>query len=234
MRRGNWTSVLAMVLGLAVSVAWQGCGGDDGGPSARFTGDVSGVSPTQASVRTPSSSILAAVDWMLPSRAHAQSTCPALHLLACASNGRDDAVCRRVDSESCNFDVSIDVLENLFAGGSFFFVDDANGNGREDSGEATATLTNPLGQVCNGSVVAMSDVAIDFLGGSATAAAVVKDPNTCPDTTPGPIATSTPSVLPTQSPYGYGASLHQPPSTMLAFLFGAGALGLILPRRPRR
>jgi len=228
------TRVLAVIFGLLVGLLGQGCGGDDNGPSARFTGAVSGVSPTQASVPLRSRPLLAAVEWMLPTLAHAQSTCPALHLLACASNGRDSAVCRHVDADSCNFDVSLDVLENLFAGGTFFFVDDANGNGQEDSGEATAMLTNPLGAVCNGSVVALTDVAIDFLGGAATAVSVVKDPNTCPDTTPGPAPTATPSVLPTQSPYAYGASLNQPPSSMLAFLFGAGAIGLILPRRRSR
>ena len=48
--------------------------------------------------------------------------------------------------------------------------------------------------------------------------------------------TGTPANTPTgtTTPYVYGASINQPPSTMVAFLFGAGALGLILPQRRRR
>jgi hypothetical protein len=230
MRRREQLGVLALVLASSVAILGQGCGGDDSGPHATFVGNVSGVSPTQASVPLRSRPALAALDWMLPSIAHAQSTCPALHILACATNGRDSAVCRRVDTDDCGLEVSLDVLEND-AGGTFFFVDDADGNGREDADESTAMLTNPLGAICNGSVVTLTDVSIDFLGGTATAVSLVKDPDTCPPgSNPTPIATA----FPTPTPYIYGTSLNQPPSTMLAFLFGAGAVGLILPRRRSR
>jgi hypothetical protein len=223
---------LAITLASFVAVFGLGCGGDDHGPSARFVGDVRAVIPTQTSLRTSARPALAAVDWMLPSDAIAQSTCPALHVLACVSNGRDEARCRSVDADSCELDVSIDVLDNFFSDGTVFFVDDANGNGREDAGESTAMLTNPLGAVCNGSVVTLTGVAIDFVGGSATAISAIKDPDTCASITPGP---GTPGFrTPTPSPYSYGASLNQPPTTMLAFLFGAGAVGLILPRRRAR
>ena len=228
MRRRERAKLAALVLALAAGVLGQGCGDDDDGPSARFIGNVSGVSPTQASVPLRSRPLHAAIDWMMPPLAHAQSTCGALHVLMCASNGRDDAVCRGVDADSCSFDVSLDVLDNFFAGGSLFFVDDANGNGREDADEDTAILTNPVGLVCNGSVVTLTDVAIDFLGGSATAISVVKNPDTCSATA---VPTSGFTPIPTVP---YGASLNQPPGTMLAFLFGAGALGLIIPRRRSR
>ena len=218
-----------LLLAALVGVLGQGCGGDDHhGGSAEFTGNVSAVAPAQASVPLRHRPLLAALGWWLPSAAIAQSSCPALHVLACASNG-NDTQCHRVDSDSCAFDVSIDTLDSSFASGMVFFVDDANGNGSQDDGEATATLTNELGSVCNGSVVTLSGVVIDFLGSTATAVSVVKNPDTCPATTPTPVTTVTPTK--TATPYSAAASLNQPPSTLLAFLFGSGAVGLVLPRR---
>ena len=80
----------------------------------------------------------------------------------------------------------------------------------------------------------LDDVQIDFTPGTAhaTAGSVRKDPDTCTNATPGPTATSTPGPSPT--PYSVAAPLHPPPSTMLAMLYGAGAVGLLLPVRRRR
>ena len=45
--------------------------------------------------------------------------------------------------------------------------------------------------------------------------------------------TAAPGAVSTPPPYGQSASLNEPPSTMLAFLFGSGAVGLLIPRRRR-
>jgi hypothetical protein len=56
----------------------------------------------------------------------------------CVSNGRDTAVCSKVDPTDCRVSVSVDVLLDDFAGGSFGFVDDTDGTGAIDSGEPIA------------------------------------------------------------------------------------------------
>ena len=119
-------------------------------------------------------------------------------------------------------------------GGAFGFVDDANDNGERDPGETIAFLFAALGRLCEGTVVKLDDVQIDFTPGTAhaTAGSVRKDPDTCTNATPGPTARSTPGPSPT--PYSVAAPLHPPPSTMLAMLYGAGAVGLLLPVRRRR
>lgn len=228
--------VIVPILSIAVGAGgmWWGCG-SSGGPFATFQGNVSSVSPPQSMREAPLHRWLAEVDSLVLPKALAQSTCPAKHVIACATNGRDNAVCVRVDSE-CGFSVSLDVLGGDFSKGSFGFVDDVNSNRAADSGERVAFLFTSLGRVCNGTVVTLKNVAIDFNNGSATAGSVVKDPDTCPPTTPTP--TRTPSVGPTRTPTYYAAaSLNQPPSKMLAFLSALGVVGLLLPprrRRPRR
>ena len=263
---------------IAAVLAWQGCGGSDhnSSTSATITGNVASVSPAQANAQTRSR-LLAAADLLVP-RAVAQSSCPARHVLVCVtSDPSQQPVCDTIDADSCRFSISFDVV-NDFAGGAVAFGDDANQNGRADSGEGLAFLTNPIGPICPGTVVVLNDLTIDFSTITATAASVDKAPDTCgatatptvnrtgtPTATPTRVRTNTPTGTPptatptrtatslptltataaaamtqtaiatlTGTPYSYGASLNQPPSTMLAFLFGAGVFGLILPYRRRR
>ena len=253
-----------LLFAVAVAAAWQGCGGSDHGSSAIFTGNVSSVSPTQTAGAERARGFMAAARRAFSSAAHAQSTCGS-HLIVCATSGGSQAiVCAPVDADSCRFDLSLDVL-NEFADGHLGFFDDANGNLRPDSGEAFGLLTNDVRPVCNGSVVNLTDVAVDFTTFSATASSFEKNPDTCPATptpsgtpqtptptppgggppptltptrTPTPTRTMTPAgtqtPTPTPTAYPYGMSLNDPPSTMLAFLFGVGGLGIIVPRRRSR
>jgi hypothetical protein len=278
MTRRIQAMTISLAVVLASAVVWQGCGGNDHGRGGNVTiaGNVSSVTPAQAKAESRSR-LLAAAQWMFASQAVAQSSCPAHRVLVCVSNGPGQPVnCERVDSNSCSFAISFDVL-NEFADGVVAFSDDVNDDGKPE-GEAFAILTNPLGRVCPGSVVLLNDVTLDFTAGTATAASVEKDPDTCTGTptpagsvtatptrtrTPAPTVTGTPptptpnatataiagmtaTAIATQTgtpantptgtttPYSYGASLNQPPTTWLAFLFSAGALGLILPHRRRR
>jgi hypothetical protein len=255
-----------LVFAVAVAAAWQGCGGSDHGSSATFSGNVSSVSPTQTAGVASPRGLLAAARLSLSSTAHAQSTCPSSHLIVCATSGGNQAiVCAPVDPNTCQFDLSLDVLDQ-FANGHLGFFNDANGNLKPDSGEAFGLLTNDIRPVCNGTVVTLSDVAIDFTTFSATAASFNKNPDACPakstptgtpptptptapnvppgnsTSTPTPSSTptrtatagGTPTSTPTPTGYGYGLALNDPPSRMLAVLFGVGAFGLIVPRRRSR
>jgi hypothetical protein len=214
----------------------MGCGSDHKQGGVTFVGTVTSVTPQQAMREVPARRWLAKVESLILPSAVAQSSCPAKHVLACASNGVSPEACERVDIVDCGFSVSVPATLTAFAGGAFGFVDDANDNAEQDSGETIAFLFEDLGRLCEGTVVKLDDVSIDFTPGSAhaTAGSVRKDPDTCPNVTPGPSATSTPGPSPTPTPYSVAAPLNPPPSTMLAMLYGAGAVGLLLPVRRRR
>jgi hypothetical protein len=236
--RSKTLASLGVITIVAVSLVWHGCGGDDGGSAATFRGNVSTVTPTQAAIDRPDRRWLARASSLLLPEAIAQSTCPAKAVLVCANNGQT-FFCLPVRSSDCDFVVAINARDD-FANGSVFFVNDANKNGEKDTGEQTAGLLNPLGRVCNGTVVHLTNVAINFTAGTAAASTVEKDPDTCTNTTPtrtptGPTRTpTTGGPTPTRTPtYSMGASLNQPPSAMLAFLSGAGVIGLLLPTRRR-
>ena len=216
MSRSQFTMASAMLLAVV------SCGGDHHQHGVTFTGTVTSVSPQQAMLQTPSRRWLAKVDSFLLSSAVAQSSCPARHVLACANNGSDPESCERVDSGDCGFSVSVPADSDGFVGGTVAFVDDQDDDGEHDSGEPVAFLLASLGRLCDGTVVKLDGVAINFTLGSATAASVNKDPDTCANVTPTP------------TPYGIAAPLNGPPSTMLAMLYGAGAVGLLLPVRWRR
>jgi hypothetical protein len=212
----------------------MGCGSDHNPGGVTFVGTVTSVTPQQAMLEQPSRRWLAKIESLLLPNAVAQSSCPARHVLACAGNGVSPEACERVDIVDCGFSVSVPATLTAFAGGAFGFVDDANDNGEHDSGETVAFLFEALGRLCEGTVVKLDDVQIDFTPGTAraTAGSVRKDPDTCANATPGPTATSTPGPSPT--PYSVAAPLNPPSSTMLAMLYGAGAVGLLLPVRRRR
>jgi hypothetical protein len=211
---------------LVMLLAAMGCGGDHHRRGVTFVGNVTSVSPQQAMLQAPSPRWFAKVESLLLPNAVAQSSCPALHVLACASNGSDPEDCERVDSGDCGFSVSVPADSDGFVGGTVAFVDDQDDDGEHDSGEPTAFLLAALGRLCEGTVVKLDDVAINFTLGTATAASVNEDPDTCANVTPTPI--------PTPTPYSIAAPLNGPPSTMLAMLYGAGAVGLLLPLRWRR
>ena len=226
-----------VVVVVAVLLAMAGCGGDDNKPrGVTFEGTVTSVTPQQAMLDTPSHRWLARIESLLLPNAVAQPSCPARHVLACASNGLTAEACERVDIVDCGFLVSVPALPDAFAGGAFGFIDDQDDDGVHDPGETIAFLFEALGPLCEGTVVKLDDVSIDFTPGSAhaTAGSVRKDPDTCPNVTPGPSTTSTPGPSPTPTPYSVAAPLNPPPSTMLAMLYGAGAVGLLLPVRRRR
>jgi hypothetical protein len=210
----------------AMLLAVVSCGGDHHQHGVTFTGTVTSVSPQQAMLQTPSRRWLAKVDSFLLPSAVAQSSCPARHVLACANNGSDPESCERVDSGDCGFSVSVPADSDGFVGGTVAFVDDQDDDGEHDSGEPVAFLLASLGRLCDGTVVKLDGVAINFTLGTATAASVNKDPDTCANVTPTPI--------PTPTPYSVAAPLNGPPSTMLAMLYGAGAAGLLLPARRRK
>ena len=210
---------------LVMLLAAIGCGDDDHHRrGVTFEGNVASVSPQQAMLQAPSRRWLAKVESLLLPNAVAQSSCPARHVLACASNGSDPEECERVDSDDCGFSVSVPADSDGFVGGTLAFVDDEDDDGEHDSGEPIAFLLALFGRLCEGTVVKLDDVAINFTLGSATAASIDKDPDTCESVTP----------IPTPTPYSIGAPLNGPPSTMLAMLYGAGAVGLLLPARWRR
>jgi len=222
-----------VLVALAALLAAIGCGGDDHHGGVTFVGTVTSVTPQQAMHAAPARRWIARLGSAIVPSAVAQGTCPAKHVLACASNGKDPEACERVDVVDCGFSVSVPSTAANFVGGAFGFVDDANDNGQHDPSETVAFLFANLGLLCEGTVVKLDDVQIDFTPGTAhaTAGSVRKDPDTC-NGTPGP----TPSVTPvrTPTPYAMASPLQTPPSTMLAMLFGAGAMGLLLPARRRR
>jgi len=184
---------------LTACILWSGCGGDDGqSNSATISGNVSSVNPPQARLEQGSHRWLARLDRWVVGEAIAQSSCPALHLLVCASNGIDPTVCAPVDSTDCTFAISLDTLGD-FSGGGVSFGNDTNQNGQFATGEQFAILTNPLVPLCNGTVAHLNNVAIDFSALTATAASVVKDPDTCAGT-PTATARATATTKPTKQP----------------------------------
>lgn len=219
-----------------VLLAALGCGGSSNPGGVTFVGTVTSVTPQQAMREVPARRWLAKVQSLVLPSAVAQSSCPAKHVLACASNGSAPEACDRVEIVDCQFSVSVPATATDFAGGAFGFVDDANDNGAHDPGETVAFLFAALGRLCEGTVVHLEDVHIDFTPGAAkaTAGTVSKDPDTCPNTTPSPTTTSTPGPSPTPTAYSVASPLQSPPSSMLAMLYGAGAVGLLLPMRRRR
>lgn len=184
---------IAVVMGFAAS--WVGCGGGGGGePPVRFEGSVSGVSGSMAR-SSWRSNVRLVFHSLFGAQAVAQS-CLAVNVLACAATATDSGApegdCSLVNSDTCTFTTEL-VIQNGLA---FFFIDDADGDGQFTDGESVAELTNDLGEVCNGSIVTLTNVDVDFTTGEATAESFEKDPDTC-ETTPTPTVTGTP---PTATP----------------------------------
>src|SRR5258706_9151074 len=204
---------------LVAGVLWSGCGGDDhnGTSGATITGNISAVNPPQARREGLSHHWLARLDSLVVGEAVAQATCPARHIFICATNGRDPITCEPVDSTDCHFSITLDPAGDFSSGGVSFF-DDANQNGTFDQGELFAILTNQLVPLCEGTVATLNDVSANFAALTATAASVVKDPDTCAGTpTATPRATGTvtrtPSVTRTPTHVGTPGATHTPSGT---------------------
>jgi len=106
------------------------------------------------------------------------------------SNGT--TVCSPVRSSDCTFSTRI-VLSEDDQSVFLFFVRDTNGNGGVDAGERQAFLVSPLPRrLCNGDVIEIPDVDIDFVTATATAGGfITKQIDACPE--PTGIASATPS-----------------------------------------
>jgi len=259
MRSRLWIVVVIGVMGAAVY--WTGCGDDE--KQTRFSGNVSSVQPTTVAARSARDGGFAFHLPQIPARAFAQGTCVApgagATLLFCVKTSTFE-VCEPVNHADCTFTL-ITGLEQERLPVQLRFIDDANDNGSPDSGEAVSTVAQSL-VYCNGDQVSIADAAVDFTTG-VTIATVSKTVDRCtgaptatpvgsttptrtgtpgtptPTTTgtpatPTPTGTLTPSPTGTGSPYASAAPLHEPPSSMLAFLFSGGVVALLIPRRRRR
>ena len=201
------------------------CGSDGGDNGVTFSGTVTSVTPQQtAAAQSGPRRWLADVRALAVADAVAQSSCPALHVLACASNGSDPQVCERVNASSCNFSVTVPADAAGFISGQLTFVDDQNGDRRPTTGEPVAALIAVFGRLCEGTVVKLDGVSMNFTAATAVASSIRKDPDTCTNATPTPV----------QTPYGLAAPLNASPSTPMAMLFGSGVVALLIPIRRRR
>jgi len=246
MRTRLWiVAVIAMAGG---AVYWAGCGDDE--KQTTFAGNVSSVSGASAALRRPERSTFAFHLPQIPAQAFAQGTCAvpgSADLLFCVKTSNFE-VCEPVNQGDCKFTL-ITGLEQDRLPAVLRFVDDTNQSGAPDSGEGSSTVTQSL-LYCNGDVVSIANAAVNFTTG-VTTATVTKTVDRCTNAvatqTPRPAGTGTPTRTPTRTgtpatptptgtggPYASAAPLNQPPTNMLAFLFSAGAVGLIVPRRRRR
>jgi hypothetical protein len=254
---------LVALLGLTAAGYWS-CGGDNEN-GAIFNGEVSSVSASLPA-REPRSRGLAFLLPEIPSRAHAQASCPApgarALLIFCIRTASFE-VCQPVDPASCTFSLTA-VLDGGPSPLAMTFVDDTNANVEREPAERASTVQQSL-VYCNEDQVQITNAMVNFTSG-ATTANVSKKVDRCRNVTATPTRSGTPATplptvtgtpptptptrtgtaptptrtgtpptpLPTPTTYGSGASLRQSPSSMLAFLFSAGAVGLLLPRRRRR
>jgi hypothetical protein len=232
MRTRFW-AVAALAL-FGATAYWMGCGGSDTQNDTRFSGDVSTVLAARES-KSPRS--FAFHMPQIPASAFAACAAPGTgaQLLFCVKTSTFQ-VCVPVAGD-CTFDLRTG-LEQDRQPVLMQFVDDTNANGSPDTGEKVSTVAQSL-LYCNGDQVTITGAAINFTSG-ATTATVRKTVDRCtaaPTSTARPSGTRTATPIggvgtPTPTPtYSTGASLNQPPASMLAFLFSAGAAGLLIPRR---
>ena len=190
--RGAFAAV-GFTAALLALVHSQGCG-DDGGSGrddVLVTGNVASVTDPVVA-RAPAGGRGFAL-WSVfgPSRAIAQA-CNLEDVFICLETA-DDTECSAVDEGSCLFSVDIDADSTL----SVFFVKDQDDDGSPEEGEADATLTNDLGDVCPGLTITLNDVDVDFTTMTATADSVSRNPESC--ATPTPEGTTTPTATPTDA-----------------------------------
>ena len=240
MRTRFWLVAALALFGAAAY--WTGCGSNDSGDTTRFSGDVSSVLAQRESVHRSFALHMPAI----PAAAYAACAAPGADatLLFCVKT-TSFQVCVPVGGD-CTFDLNTG-LEQERQAVTLQFVDDTNSNGSPDTGEAVSTVQQSL-TYCNGDQVTITGANVNFTSG-VTTATVRKTTDRCTNaatstpTRTGTVATATPTrtgtpptatPTPTTNPYAKAAPLNEPPSSMLAFLFSAGAAGLLLPRRRRR
>ena len=202
---------ILVVLGL---ISIHGCGGDHASTPVTFRGDVAEVKKVVSRTLKASGRFLAARDFSrgLLGEAFAQSSCGAdvAAVLACAvtqHDGGDPRVsCAAVDENECTFSVAVRLSEDGDST-SLVFVQDQNGNGRFDPEEPAAVADglfegSSATQFCNGDIVVLENVEIDFSTLSYTADSMEKSFDSCNGASPSPTETSglTPTATVTGTP----------------------------------
>lgn len=207
--------LLATALLAGFAASWSACGGSGGGRSVTFEGNVSSATVASRLQRPQDEPrFFARLPWpfkslaplVLPQAVAASCSSTAGRVFACAATGGPPGgfsdlhtTCNRVDSSSCDFSVGIDV------GGSndrvlFFFVFDENNDGRPGNSEPEAFPSDPdfPESFCNGDVVKLTDVDVNFgvnsESGTFTAGSI--DDNSACAATPTPTGTQA-TVTPT-------------------------------------
>jgi len=239
MRTRFWLVAALALFGAAAY--WTGCGSNDNGDTTRFSGDVASVLAERESVHRSFALHMPAI----PAAAYAACAAPGADatLLFCVKT-TSFQVCVPVGGD-CTFDLNTGLEQDRQAV-TLQFVDDTNSNGSPDTSEPVSTVAQSL-TYCNGDQVTITGANVNFTSGVTTATvrkttdrctnAATSTPTRSGSATPtrtGTPPTATPTRTPTTNPYAKAAPLNEPPSSMLAFLFSAGAAGLLLPRRRRR
>ena len=243
--QNGWRSLGATLL-VGGALVWASCGGGDShGTITTFSGNVIGVTPGAVANAAPKQSRFA-LHWpSLTATAHAQSSCAApsggtLDFCIAASGF---ILCKPVESD-CTFSIETALLEEQIPV-TLAFLDDANGNLVRDGAEAASAVPHNL-LFCNGDKVLIANAIVNFTSGL-TAASVTKTEDRCsgatatatpggtvtPAGTPAPTATPGAGGTPSPTPTYIATSVNRPPSSTLAFLFSAGVVGLLIPRRRR-
>ncbi len=132
--------------------------------------------------------------------------------------------CSRVNERNCEFQTEIRLTEDGEPASVFFFLDeDGDDRPADDGSELEAVLANFLPELCNGDVILLEDVDIDFLTGLATASSATKTVDACgkprtptrTPTPPGTPATATPTrtgTPPTSTPTRTGTPATATPT----------------------
>jgi len=258
------TISLAVVLALAVVWQGCGGDDHNGSGSVTIMGNVSSVTGAQTKAESRSRLLAAAESIFASEAVAQSSCPARRILACVSNGGGQPLLCEPVSSDSCLFSVSFDVLNDFAGGVFGFLDDTNDNGVLDpgEAGTILSNPLAPIcpGSVVTLNDVAIdfttqtataasveknpdtcTATATPTRSGSATATptrtrtplptVTGTPPTPTPTRTRTPTQTGTPASTPT---YSYGASINQPPSTMLAFLFGAGALGLILPQRRRR
>jgi hypothetical protein len=105
-------------------------------------------------------------------------------VLACATTLESDTppTCRPLEESSCDFSLELPLREAGAMVG-LFFVQDDDGSGEADGAERVAKLIDEKqgAPLCNGDVVRVEDVAVDFAEAAPSAAAIHKLVDACGD-----------------------------------------------------
>jgi hypothetical protein len=218
----------AAVFGLAVVCAGllysQGCGGSDPVPVV-YRGNVTTVEPPATAARSQTQDGRLASSWrfeLVPSAVAQSGTCSEatrqnlrdVFLCVATSHGnaapgtptptpRVTSRCFHVDAGSCEFEADLS-LEADHDPVVLIFTNSPDGSG---DGDAAFLGGYEPTEFCNGDVVRIPDVDINFPAGTATAGgAIVKELDGCARATVTPTAAPTSVTTPTTTPTGTPAT----------------------------